>query len=107
MAEGKAGLVLVGDGDRERRGSPWAGCGICPPCCVPAPARSAFSSFPGVEGAMGLSPMRDGRATCELLLLVELYLYPCVSQPSESGVGSGVGLAFPSDLSAPGCTVGF
>lgn len=32
MAEGKAGLVLPGDSDGKRRGSPWAGCAGCPPC---------------------------------------------------------------------------
>lgn len=42
------------DGDGERSGSPWAGCSLCPPCCSPAPARRAFSSFPRGGWSNGL-----------------------------------------------------
>lgn len=67
----------------------------------PCPSQECFLLPPGVEGVMGASPAWAGCVTCQLLWLTVLCLHLCVPQLSRAG------LAFPSDLSAPGSEVGF
>lgn len=112
---GEAGLVLTGtgralrEGDRagatgdrerqgeERRGSPGLATLLNDPC----PSQESFLLLPGLEGAMGTSPVWAGCVPCQLLWLTVLCLHLCVPQLSTAG------LAFPSDVSAPGSEVGF
>nr|XP_041576226.1 uncharacterized protein LOC121470965 [Taeniopygia guttata] len=79
----------------EKRGSPGLAAVATLPN-DPCPSQECFLLLPGVEGVMGASPARAGCVTCQLLWLTVLRLHLRVPQLSTAG------LAFPSDLSAPG-----
>ncbi|XP_068063811.1 uncharacterized protein [Anomalospiza imberbis] len=99
-ARGRSRRGGGGGGGRREQGAGQLRAGR-PPAAPGRAGRAAgsqecFLLLPGVEGVMGASPARAGFVTCQLLWLTVLRLHLCVPQLSTAG------LAFPSDLSAPG-----